>query len=89
MVQIIPKSKRKFHMFDEMSDIYDGKWVFISNAEMSDEDGLVGGHVAVVADWPYEELDSGVYSDIELNGGGICVDFYFLNDDEDECDDEW
>ena len=67
--------------FDEIKAKYDGKWVFMTNCEFSDGNGLIHAIPRIVADKKWDSYDSGiydVYDDKEIYGRSTSVTFYDL-----------
>ena len=59
MVSTIPTSERKVMNKKEIKDIYNGKWIFLTNIQ----DNPYSTVPVVIADAPYEGSEDGIYQD--------------------------
>ena len=67
--------------FAEIKAKYDGKWVFMTNCEFSDGNGLIHAIPRVIADRKWENYNGGVYEvykNKEIYGETTDVAFYDL-----------
>ena len=65
--------------FDEIRAKYDGKWVFMTNCEFSDGNGLIHAIPRIIADEQFDGYDDGIYDTYdneELYGRTTDVPFY-------------
>ena len=65
MIEIIPESERKMYSRKEIHEKFEGKWLYLINAEYSKSRTLIKAKVAVVADKKYEGHEEGIY--LKLN----------------------
>ena len=73
--------KAELLTYDEIKAKYDGKWVFMTNCEFSDGNGLIRAIPRVIADRKWESSDTGIYTvydDEKLYGETTSVPFYDL-----------
>ena len=67
--------------FAEIKAKYNGKWVFMSNCEFSDGNGLIRAIPRIIADRKWDSYDEGIYeiyNNKELYGETTDVPFYDL-----------
>ena len=63
---------------DEIHTTFDGKWVLVTNAEMTDSMDFIGGIPVVIADSIYEGHDDGYYNEFVNNDDyAPCLDLDF------------
>jgi len=81
MVHIIPENERKLMTYDEIKKEFDGKWVYITHAELTSGLGIIKGMPTVITDKPYENVDSGIYDELENDeyGQGATTDLRPFN----------
>ena len=78
MYRIIPPEERKEYTWEELRDIFDGKWLYIANTLMSEGNGFIKGTPVVVADSELEGSEEGIYNQFKQNREyGIKVDADF------------
>ena len=65
MTTIIPQNKRKLCTYDQIKQLYDGKWIFLTNVEFSKGLKILKGTPAVLADRAFEDHSSGIYDELE------------------------
>jgi hypothetical protein len=70
----------KYMTAEEIQTNYMGKWVFISNAEMSDTMDFIGGTPQIVADEIYEGHEDGFYNEFLNNDKySPCLDMDYMD----------
>jgi len=62
--KLFPVHERQFYTMDEVRNKFNGKFVFFVNTEFKD-DKFSRGKVAVIADKPFEGLNTGMYQRLE------------------------
>ena len=67
MYRVIPPEERKEYTWEELRDIFDGKWVYIANTQFSDGNGFIKGTPVVIADSELEGLEEGIYNQFKRN----------------------
>ena len=78
MYQIIPPEERKEYTWEELRDIFDGKWLYLVNSQFTDGNGLIKATPVVVADSELEGIEEGIYKEFRTkNGYGIIADADF------------
>ena len=73
--------KAELLTFAEIKTKYNGKWVFMTNCEFSDGNGLIRAIPRIIADRKWDSYDDGIYdayNDEELFGKSTSVAFYDL-----------
>jgi hypothetical protein len=71
--------KAELLSFDEIKAKYDGKWVFMTNCEFTDGNGLICAIPRIIADKKFSGFDDGIYSiydDEEIYGESTHFSFY-------------
>jgi hypothetical protein len=68
--------------YEEISRQFDGKWVLVTNCEMSPGNSLIRGIPRVIADEQAEGVDAGIfrkYDDWELYGMSCSLPLFKFN----------
>ena len=65
MITVIPTSERKLYSYDQIKQLYDGKWIFLTNVEFSKGLRILKGTPVVLADRAFEEHAGGIYDELE------------------------
>ena len=76
MVTIIPENERRLMTNEEIEKEFDGKWVFLTHAELTQGLLIIKGVPTVIADKPYESAESRLYDEFRKDeyGQGIGTD---------------
>jgi hypothetical protein len=69
MYRIIPPEERKEYTWHELEEVFDGKWLYIVNAQFSEGNGFVKGIPVVVADSDSEGMQDGIYDEFMTRNG--------------------
>ena len=64
---------------DEIGELYDGYWVFITNVQRSEEGRVVSGVPAVVGIMAYDGAEDDVFDQFWADEYGECVDRSFMH----------
>ena len=80
MYRVIPPEERKEYTWDELQEVFDGKWLYIVNTLFSDGNGFIKGTPVVVADRELEGMEDGIYDEFtKHNGYGTTSDADFTD----------
>ena len=58
----------------EIRRLYDGYWVFIANAKLTETYGLIEGIPVVIGTVPFDGVDDGIYKKYRSEEYGTCCD---------------
>ena len=73
MVTIIPENERRLMTNEEIQKEFDGKWVFLTHAELTQGLLIIKGVPTVVTDKPYENAESRLYDEFDKDEYGQTV----------------
>ena len=79
MYKIIPQVERREYTFEQLKELFDGKWVYLINAEFNDAHGLLKATPVVVADSELEGIEEGIYEQYHNEAYGNKADADFTN----------
>ena len=79
MYRIIPENERKEYTFEQLKEYFDGKWLYLVNAEFTDAHRIVKATPVVVADSELEGIEDGIYKPFRAKGFGSKADADFTN----------
>ena len=79
MYRIIPENERKEYTFEQLKEYFDGKWLYLVNAEFTDAHKIVKAVPVVVADSELEGIEDGIYKPFRAKGFGKKADADFTN----------
>jgi len=65
MAKVIPENKRIMYSREEIHGKFQGKWLYLVNAEYTDSSVLLRAKVAVVANERYEDWEKGIYQKLK------------------------
>jgi hypothetical protein len=65
MVTIIPENERRLLSYEEIKKEFDGKWVFLTHAELTQGLRIIRGIPTVLADKIYENAKSRIYDEFK------------------------
>ena len=73
MVTIIPENERRLMTYEEIKKEFDGKWVYLTHAELSPGTSIIKGMPTVITDKPYENAKSRLYDEFDKDEYGQTV----------------
>ena len=77
MYRIIPPEERKEYTYEQMQEIFDGKWLYLVNMSYIDN-GFIKATPVVVADRELEGSEEGIYDQFKTSKGyGVIADADF------------
>ena len=72
----------EFVSIDEIENLFDGYWVYLTNARYTETHGLLGGIPVIKADTPYAGGEHGIYRKYTENDDySPCVGISFIYDE--------
>jgi len=79
MYRIIPPEERKEYTYEQLQEIFDGKWLYLVNMQYIDN-GFIKATPVIVADSELEGLEEGIYDQFKRNKEyGVKADLDFTN----------
>ena len=79
MYIILQKDEQREYTLEQLKEHFDGKWVYLVNAEFNDAHGLIKATPVVVADSELEGIEEGIYEQYHCEVYGNKADADFTN----------
>ena len=71
----------RFMTAQEIEELYDGWWVFLTNAEFSEDRLLLGGIPRVIGKRAYAGVKDGIYDKFKSQDSGVVCDMVLLRNE--------
>ena len=80
MYKVIPLKERKEYSYEQLQEIFDGKWLYLVNTLFTKSNRMIKGTPVVVADSELEGIKDGIYEQFKRNKGyGLLADADFTD----------
>ena len=79
MYKIVPQDERREYTFEQLKELFAGKWIYLINAEFDEDHGLLKATPVVVADSELEGIEEGIYRQYHDEEYGNKADADFTN----------
>ena len=79
MYRIIPENEQREYTFEQKQNEFNGKWIYLVNAEFTESNGLIKAIPVVIADSELEGVEEGIYDQYQDESYGESADADFTN----------